>query len=109
MSRQACLARHLLFHSPCLILTPNPQFIITFRLLTINSLLTVDYRLLPSLLPTSLQKKIIKFYRGVKFFYIFAARMEKYLSYNMFDNCAGPLVGTAITAITPPIRYSCPI
>ena len=28
--------------------------------------------------------------------------MEKYLSYNMFDNCAGHLVGTAITAITPP-------
>ena len=64
--------------------------------------MTVDYRLLPSLLPTSLQKKIIKFYRGVKFFYIFAARMEKYLSYNMFDNCAGPLVGTVTTAITPP-------
>ena len=56
MSRQACLARHLLFPSPCLIPTPNPQFIITLRLLTINSLLTVDYRLLPSLLPTSLQK-----------------------------------------------------
>ena len=36
------------------------------------------------------------------FFYIFAARMESCLSYNMFDNCAGPLVGTAITAITPP-------
>ena len=28
--------------------------------------------------------------------------MEKYLSYNMFDNCAGPLVGTVTTAITPP-------
>lgn len=28
--------------------------------------------------------------------------MEKCLRYNMFDNCAGPLVGTAITAITPP-------
>ena len=28
--------------------------------------------------------------------------MEKYLSDNMFYNCAGPLVGTAITAITPP-------
>ena len=28
--------------------------------------------------------------------------MESCLSYNMFDNCAGPLVGTAITAITPP-------
>ena len=28
--------------------------------------------------------------------------MEKYLSDNMFDNCAGPLVGTAITPITPP-------
>ena len=30
--------------------------------------------------------------------------MEKCLRYNMFDNCAGPLVGTAITAITPPDR-----
>ncbi len=28
--------------------------------------------------------------------------MEKCLRYNMFDNCAGPLVGTATTAITPP-------
>ena len=28
--------------------------------------------------------------------------MEKCLRYNMFDNCAGPLVGTAITAIIPP-------
>ena len=32
--------------------------------------------------------------------------MEKYLSDNMFDNCAAPLVGTAITAITPPPRPS---
>ncbi len=28
--------------------------------------------------------------------------MEKYLSDNMFYNCAGPLVGTVTTAITPP-------
>ena len=28
--------------------------------------------------------------------------MENCLRYNMCDNCAGPLVGTAITAITPP-------
>ena len=35
--------------------------------------------------------------------------MEKYLSYNMFDNCAGPLVGTAITAITPPPPFGIPI
>ena len=28
--------------------------------------------------------------------------MEKCLRYNMYDNCAGPLVGTVTTAITPP-------
>ena len=32
--------------------------------------------------------------------------MEKYLSDNMFDNCAGPLVGTVTTAITPPPLHS---
>ena len=32
--------------------------------------------------------------------------MEKCLRYNMYDNCAGPLVGTVTTAITPPHRPS---
>ena len=32
--------------------------------------------------------------------------MEKCLRYNMFDNCAGPLVGTVTTAITPPHAVS---
>ena len=73
MSRQACLARHLLFPSPCLIPTSNPQFIITLRLLTINSLLTVDYRLLPSLLPNSLQKINYKMLPRCKIFLYFCS------------------------------------